>query len=138
VVGRLTSFVLFFFTFFSGSYLVSSSSSEVWLVLRFWRSALCFTSHSVLSSGFSPALQLGFLCIGLLGACSFALPPFSRERSEISQLAPCCQCVMLFADCFSILELFDFVSCSLAQEIGFVDHYLPYFRQWLVICPLST
>jgi hypothetical protein len=65
-LGRLSSF---FFPSFSGSCLVCSSLSEVWLVLRFWRSALWFTSH--------PA---------------FASPPSSGARSEIRQLAPCYRC----------------------------------------------
>jgi hypothetical protein len=32
--------------------------------------------------------------------------------------------------------LFDFGCCSLAQEMSFVDHYLPYFRQQLITCSL--
>jgi hypothetical protein len=59
----------------------------VWLVLRFRRSALWPTNS---------CLELGFHCVGLLGACFFALPPFSGARSVICQPAPCCQCVMLF------------------------------------------
>jgi hypothetical protein len=34
--------------------------------------------------------------------------------------------------------LFDFECCSLAQEMDFVDHYLPYFRQRLITHPLSA
>jgi hypothetical protein len=37
---------------------------------------------------------------------------------------------------FHFVEQFDFGYCSLAQEMSFVDHYLPYFRQRLVTCPL--
>jgi hypothetical protein len=73
---RLT---IYFFLYFSGSCLDGSSLSEVWLVLRFWRSALCTTSH--------PALELGFCCVGLLGAYFFASCLFSGARSEIHQLA---------------------------------------------------
>jgi hypothetical protein len=32
--------------------------------------------------------------------------------------------------------LFDFGCYSLAQEMSFVDSYLPYFRQRLITCPL--
>jgi hypothetical protein len=69
--------------------------------------------------------EVGFLCVGLLEVGFFALPPFSGAKSEICQLAPCCQHVMTC----SFVALFDFVCCSLAQEMSFVDHYLPYFRQ---------
>jgi hypothetical protein len=121
-LGRLASI---FSLSFSGRWLVSSSLSEVWLILRFQRSALWFTS--------CPALELGFLCVGLLGACFFAAPPFSGARSEIYQLAPCCQCVMLVCWLFfNFVKSFDFGCCSLAQEMLFVDSYLPYFRQWLI------
>jgi hypothetical protein len=83
-LGRLPSF---FSLSFSSSCLVSSSLSQVWFVLRFWRSAAWPISH--------PALDLGFCCVGLLGACFFASCPFSGAQSEIYQPAPCCQCVML-------------------------------------------
>jgi hypothetical protein len=33
---------------------------------------------------------------------------------------------------FNFAEPFDFGCCSLAQEMSFVVHYLPYFRQWLI------
>jgi hypothetical protein len=33
---------------------------------------------------------------------------------------------------FNFALLFDFGYCSLAQEMSFVDHYLPYFRQQLI------
>jgi hypothetical protein len=33
---------------------------------------------------------------------------------------------------------FNFACCSLAQEMSFVDCYLPYFRQGLITCPLSA
>jgi hypothetical protein len=39
---------------------------------------------------------------------------------------------------FNFAALFDFRCCSLAQEMSFVDHYLPYFRQQLITHPLST
>jgi hypothetical protein len=72
---------------FSGRFLVSASLSDVWLDLRFRRSALWPTSHS--------ALELGSHCVGILGGCYFASRPFSGARSEIHQLALCCQHVML-------------------------------------------
>jgi hypothetical protein len=100
-------------------------------VLRFQRSALWPTS--------CPTLELGFRCVGLLGAFFCALPPFSGARSEIHQPAPCYQRVMLVCWLvFNFSTLFDFGCCSLAQEMNFVDHYLPYFRQWLITCLLSS
>jgi hypothetical protein len=33
---------------------------------------------------------------------------------------------------------FDFGCFSLAQEMSFVDLYLPYFKQWLITCTLSA
>jgi hypothetical protein len=125
---RLASSV-FFLLSFSSSCLVSSSLSEMWFVLRFQRSALWPTNH--------PALELGFLCVDLLGACFFALTPFSGAKSEICQPALYCQCVMLVCWLFfNFATSFDFGCCSLAQKMSFVDHYLPYFRQRLTTHPL--
>jgi hypothetical protein len=39
---------------------------------------------------------------------------------------------------FNFATSFDFGCCSLAQEMNFVDHYLPYFRQWLITSLLSA
>jgi hypothetical protein len=39
---------------------------------------------------------------------------------------------------FNFERPFHFGCCSLAQEMNFVVHYLPYFRQWLITCPLSA
>jgi hypothetical protein len=75
--------------------------------------------------------ELGFHCAWLLGACFFASSPFFGARSVIHQLAPCCQHVVMVCWLFFNFALsFDFAGCSLAQEMSFVDHYLPYFRQW--------
>jgi hypothetical protein len=108
----------FFFLSYSSSCSVSSSLSEVLLVLRFWRSALWLTSY--------PALGLGFPSIGLLGAYFFALCPFSGVRSEVHQLVLCCQHVMLICWVFSILQ------CCLTLEVAqwlrtwaFMNCYLP-------------
>jgi hypothetical protein len=80
---------------------------------------------------------LGFLCDGLLGTCFFAVHTFSGARSEICQLALCCQHVMLVCWLFfNFVTSFDFGCCSLAQEMKFLDCYLPYFRQQLITCPL--
>jgi hypothetical protein len=129
-LGRLASF-FFFSLSFSSSCLVSSSLSEVWLVLRFWRSALWPTSH--------PALELGSCCVGLFGACYFASHPFSGSSSEICQLALCCQHVMLaYWLFFNFATLFDFRCSSLVQEMSFVDHCLPYFRHQLITRLLSA
>jgi hypothetical protein len=125
---RLASSV-FFLLSFSSSCLVSSSLSEMWFVLRFQRSALWPTNH--------PALELGFLCVDLLGACFFASPPFSGATSEFCQPAPCCQCAMLVCWLFfNFATSFESGCCLLAQEISFVDHCLPYFRQCLITLPL--
>jgi hypothetical protein len=119
----------FFFLSFSGSCLVSSSLSEVWLFLRFRRSGLWPTCHL--------ASELCFCCVGLLGSCFFALPPVSEVRSEFCQLAPCCQCVMLVCWLiFNFATSIDFGYCSLTQKMSFVDRYLPYFREQLFTCPL--
>jgi hypothetical protein len=84
-------------------------------------------------------LELGSHCVGLLGACFFVLPPFSGAMSVIFQLAPCCQCVVMVCWLFfNFAVSFDFGCCSLAQEMRFVDCYLPYFRQWVITGPLSA
>jgi hypothetical protein len=119
----------FFFLSFRGSCLVSLSLGEVWLVLRFRRSALWPTSH--------PALKLGFRCC-FTGGLFLCLPPFLWARSEIRQSSLCCQHVMLvcITKCW-LAVLFDFGCCSLTKKMCFVYHYLPCFRQWLITCPLS-
>jgi hypothetical protein len=104
-------------------------SLSLYVVLRFWNQ-LC-------SPPAVPALELGFHCAWLLGACFFALLPFSWARSVLCQPTPCYQPVVMVCWLFfNFAVLFDFGCCSLAQEIGFVDHYLPYFRQWLITCML--
>jgi hypothetical protein len=40
-------------------------------------------------------LELGFLCVGSLGACFFASPPFSGTSSVIHQLSPCCKSLVM-------------------------------------------
>jgi hypothetical protein len=37
---------------------------------------------------------------------------------------------------YKFVELFVFECCSLVQEMSFVVHYLPCFRQWLITCLL--
>jgi hypothetical protein len=51
---------------------------------------------------------------------------------------PAASMLCCFADCFSILQHSLILCCSLAQEMSFVDCYLPYFRQWLITHPLSA
>jgi hypothetical protein len=41
-------------------------------------------------------------------------------------LSVCCDGLLFF----NFAKLFGFGCCSLAQEMSFVDHYLPYFRHW--------
>jgi hypothetical protein len=77
----------FFFLSLSGSCLDSSSLSEVWLVLRFWRSALRPPS--------CPALDFVLAVLAYWGLVTLPRCLFSRARSEIHQPALCCQCVML-------------------------------------------
>jgi hypothetical protein len=100
------------------------------LIFRFQRSALWPISH--------PALELGSCCVGLLGTCYFALCPFSGARLEICHPAFCCQRVMLVCWLFFNFVTFDFGYSSLVQEMNFMDHYLPYFRQPLNTSLLST
>jgi hypothetical protein len=130
VVGETGQF-FFFFLSFSRSCLVSSSLSEVWLVLRFQRLALWPTSH--------PALELSSYCVGVLGACYFAHTLSQGQgQSSINQLHVVRS---LFWFCwlfFNFLILFDFGCNSLVQQISFVDCYLPYFRQQLISCLLSA
>jgi hypothetical protein len=84
--------LFFFFLSFSSSSLVSSSLSEVWQ-FEFVYCPLVSENSSVAHQ--PSALRLSFHHVGLLGACSFALLPFSGARSEIRQPAPCCQHVMM-------------------------------------------
>jgi hypothetical protein len=70
----------------------------------------------------------------LLGACFFASPPFSGAKPVIHQQAICCQHVVMFHCFFSILQSCEtFGCCSLAQNMSFVTHYQPYFKQWFII-----
>jgi hypothetical protein len=108
---------------------VRCDSLSLYVVLRFRRLALKPTS--------CPALEVVIHCTCLLGACFFALPPFSGARSVICHWAPCCQHVVM-VQFFSFADPFDFGYCSLAQEMCFVVHYLPYFGWSLIVLPLSA
>jgi hypothetical protein len=67
------------------------------------------------------------------------LPPFSGAWSVIHQLAPCCQHVVMFCWLFfNFAVLFDFGCFSLAQEMSFLYHCLPSFKQWLITNPLAA
>jgi hypothetical protein len=84
-------------------------------------------------------LQLGSCCVGLLHAFYIDSHPFSWARSEIHQLALCYQHVMLVCRWFFNFAMsFGFGCSSLVQETRFVDHYLLYFRQWLLPYLLSA
>jgi hypothetical protein len=75
---------------------------------------------------------VAFCCACLLGICFFALPLFCGAGSVICQLPPGCQCVVMVRCLFfNFAEPFDFGCCSLAQEMSFVVHYMPCFRQCL-------
>jgi hypothetical protein len=41
-----------------------------------------------------------------------------------------------FADRFSILH--HHLTLDVAQEMSFVDSYVPYLRQWIITCPQSA
>jgi hypothetical protein len=56
----------------------------------------------------------------------------------ICQPAPCCQQVVMVCWFFNFALSFDFRCCSLAEEMSFVDLYLPCFRQWLITHLLSA
>jgi hypothetical protein len=82
--------------------------------------------------------QLSCFGVGFL-LCWFTggLFLFSGTRLVIHQLVPCCQCVVMVCWLFfNFAVSFDFGCCSLAQEMSFVDCYLPYFRQRLITGPL--
>jgi hypothetical protein len=69
---------------------------------------------------------VGFSLCLITVVCFFALPPVSGAKSVICQLAPCCQCVVMVCWLFfNFAVSFDFGCCSLAQEMNFVDLYLP-------------
>jgi hypothetical protein len=108
-----------FFLSFRGSCLVSASLSEVWLALRFWRSALWPTSH--------PALELGFHCVGFWGLvslpCALSLGQGQRSIRQLFAVSMLCW----FSDCFPILQ------CHLTLDVA---HWL---RRWVLltaICPI--
>jgi hypothetical protein len=74
---------------------------------------------------------------GLLSAITS--PPFLWGKVVICQPAPYCQCVVMVCWLFfNFVVLFDFQCCSLAEEMSFVDCFLPYFRQQLITRPLSA
>jgi hypothetical protein len=79
----------------------------------------------------------GFLLCWFTGGLFLCLSPFLwgkvSDSSASPQLSPCCDGLLLV---FQFAVLFDFGCCSLAQKMSFVDHYLPYFRQWFIIGPL--
>jgi hypothetical protein len=66
--------------------------------------------------------------------------PLSLGQGQCSiSWPPCCQHVVMFCWLFfNFAVSFDFRCCSLAQEMSFVDHYLPYFMQRLITHPLSA
>jgi hypothetical protein len=84
-------------------------------------------------------------CFGLLFVLLYwgllSLPPaLSLEQGQrsVNQLSAV-SILCWFADCFfDFGTLSDFGCCLLSQEMSFVDHYLPYFRQQLITCPLSA
>jgi hypothetical protein len=57
-----------------------------------------------------------------------------RDPSAGSLLSLCCDGLLIVNFAVS----FDLGCCSLAQEMSFVDCYVPYFRQQLITHPLSA
>jgi hypothetical protein len=69
------------------------------------------------------------------------LAPFLWGKVSDPSVGPlqseCCD-GLLTNQFFNFAVLFDFACCSLAQEMSFVDHYLPHFGQQLITLPLSA
>jgi hypothetical protein len=88
-----------------------------------------------------PVMGFGvrFSLCWFIGAFFLCLSPYLwgkvRDPSAGSLLSPCYAGLLMF---FNFAVSFDFGCCSLAQELSFVDCYLPYFRQWLITCLLSA
>jgi hypothetical protein len=75
----------------------------------------------------------------ITGHLFLCLVPFLWDKVSDPTAGP------LLSVCYdSLLIIFKFCSslclwiCSLAQEMSFVDCYLPFFRQWLITHPLSA
>jgi hypothetical protein len=84
-----------------------------------------------------PAVLLwNSLCL-FAGDLFLCLVPFLWGKVSDPSAGPCCQhVVMVHCLFFNFAELFVFGCCSLAQWMSFLVCYLPYFRQWLITCPL--
>jgi hypothetical protein len=122
--GGWVVFGFFFLLSFRGSCLISSSLSGMWqfkfdAVLRFWNQ-LCSPPSILLWSWVLTILDYW----GLVSLpCPLSL---GQGRWSDSQL-PAVSVLWWFADFVNFALSFDFGCCSLAQEISFVDLYLPYF-----------
>jgi hypothetical protein len=117
--------------------MVSSSLSEVWQ----FKFACCPQVQEISSVVHQlPCFAVGFLLCLFTGGLFLCLTPFlSGKISDLSASPLSYQHVVMVCYLFSnFAEPFDFGYCQLAQEMSFVVCYLPYFRQWLIICPLSA
>jgi hypothetical protein len=75
----------------------------------------------------------------ITGGLFLCLTPFLWGKVSDPSAAPWCQLVVIVCWLFFHFAMsFDFGCCSLVQEMSFVDHYLSYFRQWLITLPLSA
>jgi hypothetical protein len=96
-------------------------------------SRISFVVHQL--SCFGVGFSLCFITRGLF----LCFSPFLWGKVSDLSADPCCQhIVMVCWLFFNFAVLFDFVCCSLAQEMSFVDRYLPYFKQHLITLPLSA
>jgi hypothetical protein len=82
---------------------------------------------------------VGFSLCLITGGLFLCLSPFLQGKvSDLSAgplLPACCNGLLII---FQSSVSFDFGCCSLAQEMSFVNFYLPYFRQQLITCLLSA
>jgi hypothetical protein len=87
----------------------------------------------------SSCFGVGFLlCWSTRGLFLCLTPSLWGKISDLSAgplLSACCDSLLIV---FQFAVFFEFGCCSLAQEMRFLNHYLPYFRQWHITCLLST
>jgi hypothetical protein len=81
--------------------------------------------------------SVGFLLCWFTGGLFVCFTPFLWGKISDPPPRPLCLRVVMI-DClfFNFAEPFGFGCSSLIQEMTFIDHYLPYFRQWLITYPL--
>jgi hypothetical protein len=111
-----------------------SSLSEVWQ-FEFVYFPQVLENSSV--AHWPSCFGVGFLLCWFTGGLFLCLITFLWGKVSDASASPWCQCVVMVCWLFFNFSVsFDFECCSLAQEMSYVDHYLPYFRQWFITCPL--